>query len=849
MSVARRLSSLGSRSLAHRKGRSLLTGAGIVLGVAILFGVLVANATTQVGVDRLFEDFTGRADVVASPIGVFDATLPEGAVDRLRSLPDVREVSGNYGTQALLPGAHREDAPDEPVNIRVAGVVPEEDVKFQNYVFVPGGRFPTAPDEAILSQELAGDLHLDTGEVVGVRGPAQTLDLRIVGLLERKGAGRAGDGAIAYTTIDTARALGGEGPGVFDGAGLILADGTEAGSWLDANQDAIDGVRLEDASNIAAGFREFLEVFGTFLTFFAGITLFVGAFLIYLTLSMAVIERTRMYGTLRALGATKAQVRRVVLLEAIALGAVSTVLGLLLGLGLAWVLLRLIGALFELDVSGLEIGPGSVIGAVIVGMLVTTLASLLPAARAGRLAPVEAMKGDHVRDTKLGRMWIFGAAVLVVCVAVQPVTAQSESGLGSLSVIGILLGTVLLTPLLLRPLASLLGRATNRLARGVGEVAVLHLAKERSRSAYTLALVMVVMAMLFATGGLYLSVRGAMDEIVERQFGADMFISSGGSDFGPPGRLASEDESALHARTDLKAISPVRFGNTSVKRATGDNEFVLVRVIEPDSYFDIAGYFWSDGDDAAAEQALTSGGGVLVSDGVARRLDLERGDEVTLLTRKGRVAFEVAGLYVSPPGPPELSMGFKDGAAYLAASDPIAYIADVTPGADPDAVGARIESDLGGRVDVETTSELRAEVSGQIGSYFRIVYAILLVAAIVGLLGLANTLAMSVLQRFREIGILRAIGVTRSQTWRMVLVESSTMGLVAFILSVPLGWLLTFLVVSTTSDGFGFEMSTVYPWTWIPLVAGFGILVAVVAALAPGRRAARLEVVGALQYE
>ena len=137
----------------------------------------------------------------------------------------------------------------------------------------------------------------------------------------------------------------------------------------------------------------------------------------------------------------------------------------------------------------------------------------------------------------------------------------------------------------------------------------------------------------------------------------------------------------------------------------------------------------------------------------------------------------------------------------------------------------------------------------QVGRYFQIVYAILLVAAIVGLLGLANTLAMSVVRRFREIGILRAIGVTRSQMWRMVLVESTTLGLVAFVLSLPLGWIMTALVLRATSKGFGFEMATVYPWSWIPLVAAFGLCAPSSRPSLPGAGAARLEVVTALQYE
>jgi putative ABC transport system permease protein len=195
-------------------------------------------------------------------------------------------------------------------------------------------------------------------------------------------------------------------------------------------------------------------------------------------------------------------------------------------------------------------------------------------------------------------------------------------------------------------------------------------------------------------------------------------------------------------------------------------------------------------------------------------------------------------------------MGVRDGHAFLNSGEPFGYLANVRKGANAGAVASRITQAFPQqKLAVQTSADVKAQARNQIGTYFKIVYAILLIAAIVGLLGLANTLAMSVLQRFREIGILRAIGVTRSQTWRMVLVESSTMGLTAFVLSFPLAWLLTFMVVKATSTGFGFAMPTVYPWLWIPAVAGFGVLISVVAAIAPGRRAARLQVVTALQYE
>ena len=836
----RKLSSLGSRSLAHRKGRSLLTGSGIVLGVAILFGVLVANATTQKGVDNLIETITGRSDVVAGPVGAFDAKLPSGAIERLGRLPDVETVVGSYGFGTALPDHPSKDDPDEPTEITVSGIVPSEAQKIRDYEFVSGRFAAPNKDEIAISKELASDIDVGIGDRLSVKGRRAAASLVVVGVLDVTSdiSGFSNDPR-TYTSLETARRLQGEPPGTFEGASIILAEGVGADDWIEAHDDAIAGVRLQNSDTLASGFKEFLSVFGTLLTFFAAITLFVGAFLIYLTLSMAVIERTRMYGTLRALGASRKQVRRVVLLEAIALGVVSSIIGLLVGLGLALGLLQLIGALFELDIPGLVIRPGAMIGALIVGLVITTLSALIPAVRAGRLAPVEAMKGDYVRDTRLGRAWIVGAVVFVVSVMLFFIVPGPG---GSMTVIGILFGAVLLVPLLLRPLALLLGRITNRMARGVGDVAVLHLAKERSRSAYTLALIMVVMAMLFATGGMFLSVRDQISDLVDTQFGSDIFVGSRTPDDGSVGRM-------LAARGDVEIVSPVRFGIATTTDRQGEKDEIFVNTIEPATYFQVSSFSWKDGNEGDARAALERGGAILVSDEVARVHKLGRGDRFPLETRRGKTSFEIAATYAAPFGPPEMTMGVKDARTHVSVGPPMGYRVGVADGADPVAIARELKALPGFQLETETQAQLKEQISSEIGQFFQIIYAILAIAAIVGLLGLANTLAMSVLQRFREIGILRAIGVTRSQAWRMVIVESATMGLTAFVLSIPLGWLLTALITRGAGDGFGSELQTIYPYLWIPFVLIFGVTIAVIAAIAPGRRAARLHVVDALQYE
>jgi putative ABC transport system permease protein len=838
----RRLSSIGSKSLAHRKGRSLLTGTGIVLGVAILFGVLVANATTQEGIDRVIEDITGRADVLAGPVGVFNADLPPGTLENLSALPDVQDAVGTYELSSVFEDRPSPHDPDQPAEVFVQGIVLEEARKIQAFE-LDEGRFPApGAEEILLSAPAAADLAIPLGDTVRVPGHDGTRSLEVVGILDATGAGRSLEGLLAYTSIETARSMAGAPQDAYGGVALLLAEGTNIDEWIRSHRESVPGVQFQNAETLAQGFRDFAAIFGLFLTFFAAITLFVGAFLIYLTLSMAVIERTRLYGTLRALGASRKQVRRVVLTEATSLGAASTVVGLLLGLLLALGLLQLISSFFGVDMPGLVISRGAVIGAILVGLTVTVASALIPAVRAGRLAPIEAMKGDFARDTRLGRTWIAGAVIFLLALGLVVATGGSGTGLGGLGIIGILLGTVLMVPLLLRPMAALLGKLTQRLAPGVGDIAVLHLSKERSRSAYTLALIMVVMSMLFVAGGLLLSLNALLDDLLERQFGADLFVSphtAGGADI----------EADLRGQPDVAAVSPMRFG-FGIAAQDGERMEVFIRTIDPNSYFDVASYLWTDGSDDQASASLDAGGSVLLAEEVAGNFGLGRGDTLTLETTEGVATFEVASIYTGQFGPPEISMGIADARRHLSVGDPTGYIVDVADGADAAEVGAAIRSSMPEHgITFQTTTQLREQAASQLNDVFRIILAILAVAAIVGLLGLANTLAMSVLQRFREIGILRSVGVTKPQVRRMVLVESATMGIVAFILSLPLGWVLTFLVTQGGAVEGGLNIDTVYPWAWIPFVALFGGVIAVVAAFAPGRRAARLNVVEALQYE
>lgn len=830
----RRLSQLGSRQLSTRKGRSLLTALGIVLGVAILVGVLVANATSRVGVDRLVVDLVGRADVVVSKVGGSDATASRAEFLRLYELPDVEVAALSLNTR----GAIRVPAGTEPEDIEVAvrGIDPRSADLIQPMTFLEGGIFANGKPELLLPTGIASEHSLTLGDSIEVALPTGVHVFTLVGILDDSGIGRSDDGDVAFTSTGEMQKLL-ERPDQISTARVNLVEGTDVAAWISQHEDALGaGFEFQDASELAGGFQEFLGLLGAIFTVFAGISMFIGAFLIYLTLTTAVVERTRSYGTLRALGASRKQIRRTVLIEATVLGIVSSLVGVGLGLLLANGLLVLMENLFELDFGALEIEPVALAVGFSVGVVTTIVAAFIPARRAARLEPTQAMLGGALVHEKRGRAPWVGAVLAVIGFAGALLGQAWATPL-------LLVGAVLVTPLVLPPLARVAGAITERIVRGLGPVAVLHLVKERSRSGHTLGLVMTVMGTIFAIAGLSGSLLHSIDATLDAQLGADLHIA-------PVGTLDPSFEALLHTIPGVDATSAVSFAPVTML-AEDEEVDAFARIVDPETVFEVSGFVIAEGSLDAARTGLSRGGVVLLPEGQARQRGFTVGEQVTLVTGEGEVGFDLVATYSTLLPAPEIVMSSADGARYFGSSRVDAINIKIAPGSTVSEVTDNIELGLGGRFafEVRTTSDIKEEVRGDFNRFFSIFYAIVLIAGIVGLLGMTNTLAVSVLQRTREIGVLRALGASRRQVRVMVMVESLTMSSVAFLLALPLGLGLGLVTLAGFSDAFGLDTSFVYPVTTIPIVAGIGIALAVLAALAPSRRAARLNVVEALAYE
>ncbi len=838
----RSLAELPVRNVRRRPARVALTGAGAALGVAVLYAVLVTSGATARALDDAVSGSAGRADVVISPVGSTDATLPPTLVDQVVALDGVDTAVGSMTFRSAIRTTNLGATPATTPRDNVLFVVGTDLGRAQDLrtFDLDAGALP-APDtdEVVVARAIADDLDLFVGDQVSMAAPAGSRIMTISGVLDSAGAGLGYQGAVAYTWTTTGQRMFGQGD-VITGVDVALARGIDNDTWIDEHRGALgESLTIQDADDAVAGYREFITAISSALVLMAVIGVFVGGFLVFLTFSVAVAERTPTYGILRALGARPAQVRLIVLTEAGVVGLAASLMGIVVGRSIAGASVGLIESLLGLDLPPLGFPPLPAAIGVAVGILVSLAAAWLPGRRAAALDPVDAMSGSASSVDRTGR-WQPRAALLAVGIALGWVDAGT--GARALSTLIVLLAAVLLVPFALQPLARLIGRATARMVRGTGQIAVLHLVKERSRSAYTLGLVMVVLAMLITVAGVHAAMSHTLTQIIERQAGGSVQVIA-------PAAFEPDVADRLAQVDGAGAVTPVRFGQTDRLTDHGSQR-VDVTVIDPATYFDVASFAWVDGDDERAAATLARGGAVLLPDGLATSADVRRGGVVHLRTSEGVAEFTVAGTYAAI-GPGFGVVAATPDAARFGAGRPNAFLVDAQDGVEPDALVYAIATELGAEYDliIDTPRSTKDYAFGQLRGFFSLAYVILVAAAVAGLLGLANTLAVSVLARTHEIGVLRSAGTLRRQVRQMVLVEAVTLTLAAFVLALPLGLLLSVGTTATLRDAIGASIDLTLPWTFLVPLLVATLSVAALSSLIPARRAGRLEPVAALRFD
>jgi putative ABC transport system permease protein len=837
------------KSVGAHKRRLLATCLAVMFGVAFLSATLVVGDTMTAGFSDIFAESNAGTDAVvrnATQVGEEDVVerglVDAGLAGQIASVDGVAAAVPEIWGSGRIVGSDGDPIGGNGPPTFAAGWIGNDAL---NPYQLASGRAPTAPGEAVIDKGAAEEGHLAIGDTTTIRVP-QPVDVTIVGLATFAGADSAGPTTFAAFTPEWASELLLPGqPGKATSIRVAAEPGVSQSELVRRIDPVLPhGVESLTGAQVTKEMEDdiqgaFLGFFTTALLVFAGVSLVVATFSIYNTFSILVAQRTRESALLRALGASRGQVLRSTVVEALAVGIVASAIGVAAGVGLAAGMLAVFGAIgVSVPAHALVIGTGSALVAATVGVIVTLIASLAPALRAARTAPMEALRAAAV--DRSGASWfraVLGLAVTGVGVAA---VLSGTSGDGNFPLTGLgavltLVGVVLFGPVAARPAAGVLAGPGAALRGVTGSLARRNAMRNPRRTAGTASALMVGVAVVSLFTVVGSSIKASMDDTIAQQFHGDLVLSDPG--FSSTG-FSPELSQSIAALPEVDATSSL---SNAPLRVNGKD--TLATTIEPATF------------DRMLDLGATQGGSiadvgddeVAVSKDYAKSHHLSLGSPLPVTFADGASAEPTVGAIYARGN----LMGdlLVPEALFLPhTAMPSDYVIMITV-ADGTSLGhaeraIQAVSDQLGGPDVQTAKEYVKTASGQVDQVLNLVYGLLVLAIIIALMGIANTLSLSIHERSRELGLLRAVGQTRRQLRSMVRGEAATVALFGTAGGVGLGVFLGWAMVQTLAhEGF---TSFAIPTGPLAVVMVIGALVGVVAAVRPARRAARMDVLAAI---
>jgi putative ABC transport system permease protein len=846
------------RGLLGRKLRTVLTAIAIVLGVATVSGTYVLTDSINQAFHSIFFETRAGSDAVITGKAPFDISGDSGTtapsfsdslLPRVRSLSGVAEAQGQVNGEAHLIGKDGKAI--------VYGGAPNLGFSIANGAsrFNPlqlvSGSWPQG-NEVVVDKSTASKEHFQIGQVIGVQAVGPVERLRISGIVKFGSVSTIGGATLSGFSLPTAQHLFGK-PGKLDEIAVAAAQGV-SDSKLTAQIHSVlpadTQVRTAKAQSHedAKETDSFISFLQKFLLGFGGVALFVGSFVIANSLSITIAQRTREFATLRTIGASRAQVLRSVVLEALVMGVLASVVGLFAGLALAKGLFSLFDAVgFTLPNNGLTLEPRTVIVALIVGILVTLLASLRPALRATRVPPIAAVReGATLPEGRLAKFRLPAAIALTLLGFGGLLAGLFVPNLGTgqilLYMLGgallVFIGIALLSVRLIGPLAWTLGWPATKIGAAAGALARDNSRRNPQRTASTASALMIGLALVtlvsLLAAGIVSSFRGAVKDIWRN---ADYAITAQ-NNFSPIPIAASE---AVAKTPGVIEVSNVRAG-----QALAFGHKIAITAVDPPASH-VFKLDWKAG--SASVLANLGDDGAFVDKDYAKSHHLEVGSPVPLTFGDGsEELFNVKGIFDPPTG------GSPFGRVTVAAASFDRHTQDpenlysfvVMKGGQTPANQAALDKTLKSFPNAKAATRQKF-IDNQISplsSILNILYVLLALSVVVSLFGIVNTLVLTVFERTREIGMLRAIGMTRRQVRRMIRHESVITALIGAAIGIALGIVLAALLIARVD----FIVLSV-PVGQLLIFAVAAIFVGIIAAIFPARRASRLNVLEALQYE
>ncbi len=847
------------RGLLGRKLRAALTAFAIVIGVAMVSGTFVLTDTIKAAFSTVFTTVyrntdavvTGKSAISSNDNGNAPTTpsLPASLLNKVRALPQVAEASGSISDSAQLVGRDGKvissgGAPGLAFSYSPAG-------EHFNPLTLTSGRFPSGPDEIDIDSSTASKHGYKLGQEIGVvaRGPVEKF--RIVGTVEIGGVSSLGGATMSIFTLPKAQQL-------FDKAGRYDQISVAARHGY-TPQDVVNAIKplLGPSSQVRTGQGQahqatkdtsgFLNIFQDFLLAFGGIALFVGSFVIANTLSITIAQRTRELATLRTLGATRRQVLRSVLIEAFVIGVLASVVGLFLGLLLAKGLNSLLVSFgINLPQTSTVFKTRTIIVALAVGIVITMLAALRPALRATRVPPISLAREGALlppsRWARYGTQAAVGTVLTAVALMLVGLLVSSLStgprllavGAGALA---LFLGVAMLAPKLVPPLVVVLGWPASRIGGSAGQLAQGNSARNPARTASTASALMIGLTLVTLVAVLAAGLRTGFKDSVNKAFVANYAITAT-NNFSP---ISLASEQAATGVPGVTAVVGVRAGSG---RAFGSN--VNITGVPPNASQAIR-IDWTHGGPQTPAQLGSDG--AFVSKSYATNHHLHIGSGLSLETPTGKfLRLKLIGITsppkgASPYGDISISQARFD-SVYQNPQNLFTFVN--IRGGDTPANAGRLNAALAGFPDAKLQNKaqfINNQLQG-LTTLLNLLYVLLSLSILVSLFGIVNTLVLTVFERTRELGMLRAVGMSRRQVRRMIRHESVITALLGAAFGIPLGILLAALIGAAIDFGtFTVPIGTLIVFVIAAIIAGL------VAAIWPARRAGRLNVLEALSYE
>jgi putative ABC transport system permease protein len=852
----RRFSGLSFRNLRARVQRTLLTAVGIVLGVGIVFGVLTLSNTMSGTFKELFTRAYGSADLTVTAAGG-SGGFDQKVVDEVRGYEGVESAAPRYSlSSSLILDPGQKNSLPEVRSMRLFGVEPQS-AKLATGFELTDGHFPRSGNELTLDGGSAKRSGLGIGDRVTVGTPEGPKELRLVGLLRIPG-GSFGGLAFGMAPLPFAQ-------NAFDKQGQISGIAVEAAEGVSVSdlRERLDrrlgeGLQAERSEKRTQEISGQLQGFKIALLFFAGTSLFVGAFLVFNALSMTVLERTRELGMLRALGSTRAMIARTVIVEAMLLGVIGSLLGVFFGYGMARGLVYLFGRAFLFEITSLVLSPFALVSAIVVGIAVTVVAALYPAMKAGRVSPVEAMRArsagataetGHSRVVSLLAP-VFGLALAGAGIPwIYYLAKNLSASLGGLvyasgiaAIIAAFLGISLVIPVLVRPLAALFSPALRLLFGVEGRMAAANATRNRGRTALTASALMVGISLVVAFSALGGSLLGSIRDYLDGSLGSDYVVQ--------PTQQNSDADFSAELPEKIGRVQGVEKSTSIVSTFRQDGKKVDAVFGVDQSYPEIFRVNYAAGGPEAFSRLKN--GDALIGKQLAKDRKLGVGSRIELLGPRGKKKYRVEGILKNDivGGGMGIYLSQEILASDFNETQSEFLAIKARPGSDREALARRIAAVLEDypQFTLYSNAQWKAQIESDFNRQYVFFYAIMGVSVAVSAFGVVNTLSMSVFERTREIGILRAVGTTRLQIGRLIIDEGIVISLIGCLIGVALGSLLGYLFVQGSGAG-GFEIDFYYPK--LPALAALlsGLFIGIFAGLLPARSAARKGIVEAVQYE